>query len=94
MFIPPRLPTLDAAVKERVGVEDFVEMAGARDADAVAVAHDGSGVEDDEEHVVWIFAPANKRKDAVVGIVGVQPFETLPLEIDLMERRLGSQQSC
>lgn len=67
-------------------------MARAGDPNPVAVADDGSSVEDDEKHIVWIFATTQKREDAVVGVVGIQPLKPLPIEIDLMESRLCSEQ--
>ena len=77
------------AVSGGVGVEYFGVKAGLRDTDEVAFANDGSGVHDDDEKIAGIFTAANEGQYAVVGVVRVQPFETLPVEIDLMERVLG-----
>src|ERR1700687_2335896 len=81
-----------AAIDEGIGVEDFFVVAGARDADAIAVTDDGSGVEDDDDHVVRVFAAADEANHSVVGVVGIEPFETLPIKIHLMESRLRSDE--
>ena len=36
-----------------------------------------------------LFAAADEGENAVVGVVGVNPFETVPVEFDLMEGGLG-----
>ena len=60
-----------------------------RDAQAVTFADDRGGVEDGEKEIFGILAAAEEREHAVVGIVGVNPFETVPVEIDLMEGGFG-----
>ena len=77
------------AVNGGVGVEYFGVKTRLGDTDEVAFANNRSGVHDDDEKIAAIFTPANEGQDAVVGVVRVQPFETLPVEIDLMERGLG-----
>jgi len=77
------------AVNGGVAVEYFGVKTRLGDTDEVAFANDGSCVHDDDEEVGRIFTTANERQDAVVGVVRVQPLEPLPVEIDLMERRLG-----
>jgi hypothetical protein len=56
---------------------------------AIAFADYGGGVEDGENEVFGILAAAEERENAVVGVVGVDPLETVPIEIDLMERGFG-----
>ena len=72
-----------------VGVHDFTVEAGVGHTKAVAAAGDWRGVDDGDNEVLGGFAPADEGKDAVVGVVGVDPFETVPIELDLMESRLG-----
>ena len=79
-----------AAVVGGVGVHDFAVETGIGDSEAVAFADHRSGVDDGHDEVSRILAAANKTKNAVVGIVGVNPFETVPVEFHLMKRRLGS----
>ena len=80
-----------AAVVGGIGIEDFFVEAGARDADDVAFADDWGGVEYDDDEVVGGFAVAEKREDAVVAVVAIDPFETVPVEIDFVESGLGSE---
>ena len=68
-----------------VGVHDFTVETRMGDTQAIAFTDYGGSVEDGENEVFGIFAAAEKRENAVVGIVGVDPFETVPVEIDLME---------
>ena len=68
-----------------VGVHDFAVEAGIGDTQAIAFADYRSGVHDSDDQVFGIFAAADERKNAVVGVVGVNPFETMPVEIDLMK---------
>ena len=83
---------IGAAVGCGIGIENLFVMAGARDADVVAVADDGSGIENGDDDVIWIFSTANERVDAVVGIVGVNPLEALPLKIDFVQSGFVSYQ--
>jgi len=78
-----------ATVDGSVGVENFGVEAGLWDADEVAFADDWSGVHDDGEKIGGIFSAPKERENAVVGVIGVEPFEPVPVEIDLMERGLG-----
>src|SRR5947207_2683051 len=78
-----------AAVVSGVGVHDFAIEAGLRNAETVAFADDGRGVNDGDDEIFRVFAAANERKDAVVRVVGVNPFETVPVKLDLMEGRFG-----
>jgi len=77
------------AIVHGVGVHDFAVEARMGDTQAIAVADYGSGVDDGDDEVIGIFATADESENAVVGIVGVNPFETMPVEIDLMKGRLG-----
>ena len=72
-----------------VGVHDFLVEAGIGDAEAVAAADDRCGVDDCDDEIFGLFAAANKGENTVVRIVGVNPFETVPVKFDLMEGGLG-----
>ncbi len=76
---------IGAAIGGGIGIENFFVMAGAGDADIVAVANDRSSVENGDDDVVGILAAADERVDAIVGVVGVNPLEALPLKIDFVE---------
>jgi len=76
-------------VDRSVGVEDFAIVARLREAEAVAAANDGRGVDDGDDEISQILAAAKKTKHAVIGVVGVNPFETVPLKIDFMEGWFG-----
>ena len=80
-----------AAVVGGVGVEDLFVEASARDTDDVAFADHGSGVEDDDDEVVGGFAVAEEREDAVVSVVAIDPFETVPVKIDFVESGFGCE---
>jgi hypothetical protein len=80
---------IGAAVVGGVGVEDFFVVARVWDAEAVAAANDGGGVDDGDDKVFGFSATADEGKNAVVGVVGVNPLESLPFEFDLMESGLG-----
>src|SRR5260370_33404189 len=78
-----------AAVVGGVGVHDFEIEAGIGDTQAIAFADYWSGVDDGDDQVFRIFATADERKNAVVGVVGVNPFESMPVEIDLVKGGFG-----
>ena len=71
-----------------VGVHDFAIKAHIRHTQAIAFADYGSRVDDGDDEIFGIFAAADESEDAVVGVIGVNPFETVPVEIDLMKGRL------
>ena len=77
------------AVVGSVGVHDFLVKAGIGDAEAIAAADDGGGVDDCDDEIFGFFAAADEGENAVVRIVGVNPFETVPVKFDLMEGGLG-----
>lgn len=74
-----------AAVVGGVGVHDFAVVAGLRNAEAVTFADDGRSVDNGNDEVFGFFAAANEGKNAVIGVVGVDPFETVPIKLDLVE---------
>lgn len=88
-FLAALVADVRATVGFGIGIEEFAVEAGIGDAEAVAFANDRGGVEDDHDEVVRVFAAADESKDAVVRVVGVDPFETVPIEIDLMQSGFG-----
>src|SRR5713226_3361418 len=74
-----------AAVVGGVGVHDFAVEARIGDTQAIAFADHGSGIDDGDNEVFGIFAAADERENTVVGVVGVDAFETVPVMLDLME---------
>src|SRR5438876_8203303 len=78
-----------AAVVGRVGVHDFTIETGLRNAETIAFADDRRGVDDGDDEVFSVFAAADEGKNTVVGVVGVNPFETVPVKLDLMESGFG-----
>jgi len=72
-----------------VRIHDFAVEAGIGDTQAITFPDYRSGVHDGDDQVFGILAAADERKNAVVGVVGVNPFETMPIEIDLMESGFG-----
>ena len=80
-----------ATVVGSVGVENFFVEAGAGDTDDVAFADHGSGVHDDYDEVVFSFTFAQEGKHAVIAVVAIDPFETLPVEIDFVESGFGGE---
>ena len=77
------------AVVGGVGVQDFLVEAGTWDAETIATADDGRGVDNGDDQVLGIFSAADEGENAVVGIIGVNPFESVPVKFDLMERGFG-----
>ena len=77
-------------VNGSVGVEDFAIVARPWNAKSIALANDGSCIDDRNDQIFRVFAAANEAQDAIVGVIGVNPFETVPIEVDLMECRLGN----
>src|SRR5205807_10417977 len=80
---------IGAAIVSGVRVHDFAIETGLRNAETVAFADDGGGVDDGDDEVSSVFAAADEGKNTVVGVVGVNPFETVPVKLDLMEGGFG-----
>ncbi len=76
------------AIMSGVSVEDLAIVAGLRNAKPIPCADHRSGVEYDDEQIFGFFAAAHEAEDAVVSVVGVNPFETVPIKFHLMKRRL------
>src|SRR6266496_2412736 len=72
-----------------VSVQDFAIEAGVRNAKTITFADDGRGVDDGDNEVFRVFATTDERENAVVGVVGVNPFKTVPVKIDLMKSGFG-----
>ena len=80
------------AVVDGVSVHDFAVEAGFGDAETIAATDYGCGVDDGDDEVFGFLAAADEGKDAIVGVVCVNPFKTVPVKFDLMEGRLGGVQ--
>jgi hypothetical protein len=88
-FLAAGVADVRTAIVGGVGVHDFTVVAGIGDTEAIAAADDGSGVDDGDDYVSGILAATNEGENAVVGIVGVNPFKTVPVELDLVEGGFG-----
>jgi len=82
---PTEIADVRATVDAGVSIQDFGVKAGLWHADDVAFAHYGRGVHNHREQTCRVFPVAEEREDAVVGVVGVEPFETVPVEINLVQ---------
>jgi hypothetical protein len=78
-----------AAIMGGVSVHDFAVETGLWNAETVALAYHGRGVDDSDDKVFRVFAAADERKNAVIGVVGVNPLETVPVKLDLVKGRFG-----
>src|SRR3989442_1006880 len=72
-----------------VGIQNFAVEARVRNAKTITFADDGRGVDDGDNEVFRVFATTDERENAVVGVVGVNPFKTVPVKIDLMKSGFG-----
>src|ERR1700692_2825839 len=81
-----KVTSVRTAIYSRVGVQGFHVKARLRQADAVATPQNGGGVEDHDDKVFWSLAVPGEGKDAVVGVIGIDPFEAWPVEVHLVER--------
>src|SRR6266436_1517756 len=88
-LLAAHIANVRTAVVDGVSVHDFTVQAGVRDTEAVAAADDGRGVDDGDDHILGIFSAADEGENTVVRVVGVNPFETVPVKFDLMESGLG-----
>jgi hypothetical protein len=84
---------IGAPVDCRVRVQDLLIEAMPRRTNAVAFAHHRRRIDDDDHYVVRAFAMANEGEGTVVGIVAVDPLETVPVEVNLMQRGLSGVES-
>ena len=73
-----------AAVEARIGVGDLAPAAGARHADAIAVARHGGHVADDQDRRAVLLAAAQEGEDGVGAIVADQPAEARGQGVALM----------
>jgi len=75
-----------------IGVKNLLVEAADRNADAIVAANDGSGIQNHDEKIFAIAGAADERKDAVVGVVAINPFEASPFEIHLVKGRFRGVQ--
>src|SRR5690348_9426107 len=91
-LLTAKITHVRTAVVGRVGIKDFLVKTGLWRANPVAFTDYRSAVENNQEQVLGLLPVAGKREHAVIGVIGVQPLETLPIEIDLMQSRLAGEQ--
>src|SRR5258707_15682276 len=72
-----------------IGIHDLAIEARLGNAETIAFADDRRSVDDRDNEVFGFLATADERKNTVVGVVGVDPFETVPVKLDLMEGGFG-----
>src|SRR5882762_8617465 len=68
-----------------VSVHDFTVETRIGHPQAIAFADHGGSVDNRNNEVSRILAAPDECENAVVRVVGVDPFETVPVMIDLME---------
>ena len=78
------------AVVNGIRIQDLAVVAGLRNAEAIAFANDRRRIDHHNDQSFLIFPPANETQDAIVGVICVNPFETVPVEIDLIKRGFGN----
>src|SRR5882672_3118017 len=77
------------AVVGGVGVHDFTVQARVRDTKTITAANDGCGIDDCDDEIFGLFSAADEGENTVIRVVGVNPFETVPVKFDLMEGAFG-----
>ena len=80
-----RVDNATAAIFHIVGIEHLAIEARFRHPDAVADVGEGREVADYNQVVVWVMSAAQESHHRVVGIVEIDPFETLPFKIDFVQ---------
>src|ERR1700678_2020355 len=85
-----RIAGVASFVIRRVSIQNFPVITGGGNSNAVSLAQDRGEIANHHEEIIRIFGVTNEGKDAVERIVGVNPFESCPLEIDFGERSFAS----
>src|SRR5690349_4954614 len=88
-MLAAQVANIGTAVMVSVSIHDFAIKARLRDAEAIAFPYDRSGVHYGDDEVFRLLAAANKGKNAVVCVVGVNPFKSVPIKFDLVKSRFG-----
>src|SRR6266403_1662654 len=88
-LLAAHIANVRTAVVDGVGVHDFTVQAGVRDTKTITAADYRRGVDDGDDHILGIFSAADEGENTVVRVIGVNPFETVPVKFDLMEGGLG-----
>src|SRR5258708_39575988 len=81
---PACMAKIAAAVETRIGVGDLAPAAGARHADAVAVAGNRRHVADDEDRRLAGLAEAQEGEDRIGAVIADQPAEARRESVALM----------
>ena len=83
-----KIANVAAAVSFSVGVDDLTIEPGARNAETIIVTHDRRRVHDEDNQ--FAFARfSNKRDNAVIGIVKIDPLEAVVGIVLLPKRRFA-----
>src|SRR6476619_3907812 len=85
---PEPVADVAAAVEARVRVQRLVPLAGLRQPDPPALAHDRREVAGDHDPAFPVLAPPCERKHVLVRRIRLQPEEPLVRVVDLPERGL------
>src|SRR5579885_2675286 len=78
-----------AGVVMGVAVENLAIPAGLRHSYAVVLARHRREIRHNDQRFLGISRVPDKRKDARVSVIAVDPLKSLPLEIHLMQRRFA-----
>src|SRR5512132_815491 len=81
------VPDIAPAVDRGIGIEDLPPSARERHAHAVFALHLRGEIHHHEAALARVIALSEPRKDAVVRIVGNQPFEAGGIAVERMQRR-------
>src|SRR5215471_6788786 len=87
---PADVSVIATAEGRTVGVEDFGPGTLDRHADAIVEARHGCAIENSDETVLGIPGLAQEHVDAVVAVVGGDPFEAAAVGVELVEAGLAS----
>src|SRR5262245_45107248 len=82
----PGVPDIAPAVDRGIGIEDLPPFARERHAHAVVAQHLRGEIHHHEAALARVIALSEPRKDAVVRIVGNQPFEAGGIAVELVQR--------
>src|SRR5437660_12532060 len=88
-LLPAQIADVRTAVMGSVCIHDFAVETGLWDAETIAFADDRRGVHNGDDKVFGVFSTTNKGKNAVIGIVCVYPFESMPVKFNLVKSGFG-----
>ena len=68
-----------------IRIEDFAIVTRLWDAQTIPLADNRRRVKHHKDQIFRLLAAANKAEHAIVSVVGVNPFETVPVEFNLVK---------